>query len=240
MDDVVLLLTACINPNGMLYTTIQDKELRKKHYIESLFFYLTKTQYKIVFVENSNTDISSLYQKEISEGRLECITFDGNNYDRSLGKGYGEALILDYACMHSKLISKCYYIVKITGRVIVENVVALIDSCSFEKKSVYCELGLREKTTVSVFFIAHRDFYSLFLSHKNLINDFNNCYFEKVLFQSIVEWRKKGDHKYSPFYLPVRMKGICGTSGAIYPNGNKIKAFSKYLLYHFFKYFIIN
>ena len=103
MDDVVLLLTACINPNGMLYTTIQDTELRKKHYIESLFFYLTKTQYKIVFVENSNTDISSLYQKEISEGRLECITFDGNNYDRSLGKGYGEALILDYACMHSKL-----------------------------------------------------------------------------------------------------------------------------------------
>ena len=54
MDDVVLLLTACINPNGMLYTTIQDTELRKKHYIESLFFYLTKTQYKIVFVENSN------------------------------------------------------------------------------------------------------------------------------------------------------------------------------------------
>ncbi|RGZ18921.1 hypothetical protein DXA01_25180 [Bacteroides caccae] len=42
MDDVVLLLTACINPNGMLYTTIQDTELRKKHYIESLFFLFNK------------------------------------------------------------------------------------------------------------------------------------------------------------------------------------------------------
>ena len=74
MDDVVLLLTACINPNGMLYTVIQDTELRKKQYIESLTFYLTQTQYKVVFVENSNIDISHIYQKEISEGRLECIT----------------------------------------------------------------------------------------------------------------------------------------------------------------------
>lgn len=41
MDDVILLLTACINPNGMLYTAIQDTELRKKQYIESLTFYLT-------------------------------------------------------------------------------------------------------------------------------------------------------------------------------------------------------
>lgn len=238
MDDIVLLLTACINPNGMSYTVVQDIELRKKQYRESLSFYLTHTKYKIVFIENSNIDISCLYQKEISEGRLECITFDGNNYDRYLGKGFGEALILNYAYIHSKLIAQSHYIVKITGRVIVENVIELIDSCSLDKKSVYCELGLREKTTVSVFFIAHKDFYPLFLSKRNLINDFSKCYFEKVLFQSILEWRKDIHHKYSPFYLPVHLRGICGTSGAVYPTGNRVKAFVKYILYLFFKRFL--
>ena len=45
MDDIVLLLTACINPNGMSYTVVQDIELRKKQYRESLSFYLTHTKY---------------------------------------------------------------------------------------------------------------------------------------------------------------------------------------------------
>ncbi len=240
MDDVILLLTACINPNGMLYTAIQDTELRKKQYIESLTFYLTQTQYKIVFVENSNIDISHLYQKEISEGRLECITFNGNNFDRSLGKGFGEALILEYAFHHSKFIAQCHYIVKITGRIIVENVLELMGSCLLNKKRVYCELGLREKTALSVFFVAHKDFISLFLSKKDSINDSANCYFEKVLFQSILEWKKGVGHKYNHFYLPIRMRGVSGSTGMVYPYGNKMKALVKYVLYFFLKPFLFS
>lgn len=239
-NDVVLLLTACINPNGMLYTVLQDIELRKKQYIESLTFYLTQTQYKIVFVENSNIDISHLYQKEISEGRLEYITFNGNNFDRSLGKGFGEALILEYAFLHSKFIAQCHYVVKITGRIIVENVLELIDSCLFNKKSVYCELGLRGKTALSVFFVAHKDFISLFLSKKDFINDSANCYFEKVLFQSISEWRKGAGHKYDHFYLPIRLRGVSGSTGMVYPYGNKMKALVKYVLYFLFKPFLFS
>lgn len=240
MNDVVLLLTACINPNGMSYTVIQNTELRKKQYMESLFFYLTHTQYKIVFVENSNTDISNLYKKEINEGRLECLTFDGNNYDRSLGKGYGEALILAHAYSHSMFISQCRYIAKITGRVIVKNVVELINSCSFDKKGVYCELWLWEKNTNSVFFIAHKDFYPLFISQKKLINDSSKCYFEKILFQCISEWRKDIRHKYSPFYLPIRLKGVSGSSGMVYPSGSKTKAFIKFLLYYVLQRFLFS
>ena len=239
-EDVVLLLTACINPNGMLYTVLQDIKLRKKQYIESLTFYLTQTQYKIVFVENSNIDISYLYQKEISEGRLECIIFNGNNFDRSLGKGFGEALILEYAFFHSKFITQCHYIVKITGRIIVENVLELIDSCRFNKKSVYCELLLREKKALSVFFIAHKEFYSLFLSKKHFINDSTNCYFEKVLFQSILEWRKRTGHKYNHFYLPIRLKGVSGSTGMVYSHGNRMKALLKYVLYSFYKSIIFS
>lgn len=40
MDDIVLLLTACINPNGMSYTVVQDIELRKKQYRERVCLFI--------------------------------------------------------------------------------------------------------------------------------------------------------------------------------------------------------
>lgn len=54
-------MTACVDPQGMSNTILQDKDLRKQQYIEALDFYLTKTDLPIVFVENSNTDFSNLF-----------------------------------------------------------------------------------------------------------------------------------------------------------------------------------
>ncbi|RYZ23735.1 MAG: hypothetical protein EOO10_20840 [Chitinophagaceae bacterium] len=51
----------------------------------------------MLFVENSGADVSPLFQEEINNGRLEVITFIGNNYDRKLGKGYGEIRIIEKA-----------------------------------------------------------------------------------------------------------------------------------------------
>lgn len=41
--EYILLLTACINPDGMPFTCLADVGVRKKQYIEALNFYL-KTQ----------------------------------------------------------------------------------------------------------------------------------------------------------------------------------------------------
>lgn len=35
-NDCVLLLTACVSPNGMTYTAVQDSARRKKAYIDAL------------------------------------------------------------------------------------------------------------------------------------------------------------------------------------------------------------
>ena len=40
------------------------------------------------FVENTDYDISSYFTKEIGQGRLECLSFNGNDYDKSFGKGH--------------------------------------------------------------------------------------------------------------------------------------------------------
>lgn len=55
--EYILLLTACINPDGMPFTCLADVGVRKKQYIEALNFYLKNTTRKIVFVENSGTDM---------------------------------------------------------------------------------------------------------------------------------------------------------------------------------------
>ena len=59
--EYILLLTACINPDGMPFTCLADVGVRKKQYIEALNFYLKNTTRKIVFVENSGTDMMAIY-----------------------------------------------------------------------------------------------------------------------------------------------------------------------------------
>jgi hypothetical protein len=92
--EYILLLTACINPDGMPFTCLADVGVRKKQYIEALNFYLKNTTRKIVFVENSGTDISSSFKD--FQHRIEFLCFDGNLcFDKRKGKGYGEALGMD-------------------------------------------------------------------------------------------------------------------------------------------------
>lgn len=52
--EYILLLTACINPDGMPFTCLADVGVRKKQYIEALNFYLKNTTRKIVFVLEFN------------------------------------------------------------------------------------------------------------------------------------------------------------------------------------------
>lgn len=102
--EYILLLTACINPDGMPFTCLADVGVRKKQYIEALNFYLKNTTRKIVFVENSGTDISSSFKD--FQHRIEFLCFDGNLcFDKRKGKGYGEALILEYAMAKSEFIT---------------------------------------------------------------------------------------------------------------------------------------
>ena len=54
----VIVLTACINPGKMIHTSLTDVDIRRRQYEDALEFYLLQTDYPIVFVENSGTDIS--------------------------------------------------------------------------------------------------------------------------------------------------------------------------------------
>ena len=72
---MILLLTGCINPNGMSLTVLNNPKERQMQYEKAIQYYLLNTSYPIVFVENSGTNISSSFQDYIASGRIECLTF---------------------------------------------------------------------------------------------------------------------------------------------------------------------
>ena len=213
---MILLLTGCINPNGMTMTALSNQEERKSQYVEAIHFYLSNTSYPIVFSENSGTDISHLFKKEIKSGRLEYLSFSGNQ-NKEKGKGYGECEIIQYALNNSKIIhfAKDKRIAKITGRLIIRNIksVARVHSIIFPQKTVFCAINSNLSFPDSRFIIAPECFYQTFLMSKESINDTQGYYFEHALFDTI---KREKQYPYSPFLLIPQIEGMSGSNGKIY------------------------
>lgn len=220
MQNPVILLTACVNPGGMSATKLQDTQVRLEQYKQALFFYLSETPYKILFVENSLYDFSNEVRSYIDEGRLEYLTFSGNNYDPSLGKGYGEAQIILYAMNNSHFLKEASVIIKITGRIIVENVMQLYSMAHLSTKKnamIACNIRPSKNLGTSTFFVCKKEFLTnYFFPHINRINDANHVWFEHILFQSIIQCRKENG-KCLIFPRPIRIKGVAGTTSLSYP-----------------------
>ena len=94
---IPLLLTSSINTNNCSFTERTSIQDRMNDYIKSLFKWLTNTDFDIVFIDNSNYDLTllkKLFKNYID--RIEFLSFNGNNFDRSLGKSYGELEIIKF------------------------------------------------------------------------------------------------------------------------------------------------
>ena len=229
---MILLLTGCINPNGMAMTALSNQEERKKQYIEAINYYLENTSYPIVFSENSGTDISNLFKKEINSGRIEYLTFPGNQ-NKEKGKGYGECEIIQYALSNSKIIlsSQDKRIAKITGRLIIRNInsITWIHNILFPRKTVFCAINSDLSFPDSRFIIAPDCFYHTFLKSKEIINDSQGYYFEHALCDTI---KREKRFPYSPFLLMPQIEGVSGSSGKIYQKEKITCSFvAKYLKY---------
>ena len=218
MKTVILLLTGCINPNGMPFTQLTDTSERQKQYVDAIHFYISNTDCKVVFCENSNTDISSLINN--TNDRLEALTFPGNQ-DKQRGKGYGEAEIIEYALSHSSFILEDCIIIKITGRLFVNNICQIIDSLKYEEDFVTCLFHSNLKFADSRIFCGTTAFFREFLKNKDQINDSKDIFFEHVLASTVVE----SPYRFIPFTEEPLISGISGSTGEEYqmhfPNKRK-------------------
>ncbi|MCI9843863.1 hypothetical protein [Flavobacterium pectinovorum] len=234
--NVIILLTACVNPKGMSFTKLQDADERIKQYSNALKFYLEETDFNIVIVENT------LYEKgfDVDDKRVEYLTFDGNNYDKSLGKGYGEALIIEHALEKSTFLKNADYIIKITGRLQIKNIVKIIKSLKLNSSRleniVFSNITWNMKFCYSNFFISNRFFLNRFLDSKKNINDSKTIFFENILMNSIIDW-KKDNNNFSVLKFPIIIEGFSGSTGESYSN----KLTSSFLFVtQYFKSFYFN
>lgn len=234
----ILFLTACINPKGMVNTAIQNVNIRRDQYYEALRFYIHNTDYRIVFVDNSGYDISVDFIKYISEGRLEVITINNNNFDNKLGKGYGEGLIIYYGIYNSKFINHNSIIIKVSGRHIVKNInqIYFLTHIAHNSKSfVCCDINNKSKSGISDCFIATYDFFILFTSkYISLINESKSVWFEHALYKAITEFCLNNEFIFLP--LPLNQKGYSGSTGNKFsspPISRYLKHTIKYILYYF-------
>lgn len=214
---VVVILTACVNPDGMSYTKLQDVEIRKQQYINALHFYLKKTNLPIVFVENTNTDISGEFQDFIHNGRLEYLMFDGNNFDKMRGKGYGEALILIHAIENSKFIKQGKYILKITGRIIVRNVEYLSKSRILFFNHVFrCNLAENQNIDTISFICRPNDLYIFLQKHiEEITEQPRGFYLERIVYKGFAN-DKDLQMYIIPFFVPPVLDGFSATHGVKY------------------------
>lgn len=241
MKESVLLLTACVNPNGMDFTKLQDADERLRQYKVALQWYLDNTNIRIVFVENSGSDLTDYYKDYIDKGRLEVLTFLGNDYDRSLGKGYGEGKIVEYGLKNSEWLNNASHIIKITGRLICKNVNQMISAYNKRNTIYLCaeaELDDVMRCKSQVFVVTPLFLKDYFLPGVNKLDDSKHYWFEHLLYDVSLVWKRDG-YCLRDMWIPIKLEGISGSSGSVISTSSFMQIGGFYLHYilHRFGYY---
>ena len=122
--NATIILTSTVNINPIKWYLFQrDKNDRLQAYLKSVSQWLTKTNFKIVLVENSGYNFEELNaEKELYKDRFEVITFveseleESKNLTENPHKGASEIFAINYGFYHSKLTKSSDFIIKITAR----------------------------------------------------------------------------------------------------------------------------
>jgi hypothetical protein len=185
----VLLLTATVDPGACAFTVRADPATRLADYRLALSRWIAARSFsRIVWCESSGwplADLDDLRTAAAGNGiDLQLISFRGQDFDMTLGKGYGELGIISHALAHApSLRGGEAPLVKVTGRYFVANpapLLALLGRADAPK--MVCDL--REDLTVadSRIFAASRDIISTYLIPlRSLANDSKQVFFEHLL-----------------------------------------------------------
>jgi hypothetical protein len=214
--NVVLLLTGTVEPGNMVLTRLLDPKIRKQQYLDSLNFWQRNTNLPIVFVENSNVDLSTYFESAISSHRLETLTFKENDLSKNRGKGFGEINCMVYAHSHSILLANADFIFKITGRLKILNFKSFYKHADIRNLDVTADLNNELNYADSRLWGYRPEFFSKhLLGFQDMLNDLKGIYFEHILAKSIKKAIKEGD-SFSAFDTRLRIEGVSGTSNKSY------------------------
>lgn len=225
-----ILLTACVDPQGMSFTQITDVNIRSKQYIDTITFFLKETNLPIVVCENTNWSIPIQFNQYIKKNRLEYITFNGNNFNKERGKGYGEALIILHAIKHSTILPNCKYLIKITGRVIIPNILQLTSSPLYLFNNlIRCNFAEGNNAESVIFIAPPLLLEDILKKHLEEITEYpRGFWFEKIFYKAIVN---DNTAHLIPFTVAPIINGISATHNKKYYTKSSIDNMTDNLYY---------
>jgi hypothetical protein len=221
----VVLLTACIRPGAVVALSRSDPTVRLEDYRRALAKWIRVREIDgVVFCENTGADLSSLEamvpRASGSCPEVEFLSFHGQDFDPSFGKGYGEMGIIRHAVDNSDLLARSRIVIKVTGRLFVPNIARLARS-AFESEGVDLVCDLRRNMTSAdsrVFCATRRFLQDYLLPYSNIVNDSQGVYFENALARAA--HRAMADGRLCAFPpRPHRMEGVAGTNNEMIPSG---------------------
>jgi len=146
VDDIVVVLTACVNPAAHSQLRRSDAQLRMKDYLDALTFWLTLDDIRIsgiVLLENSGYDgeaFQSLLSRDNRHSRVfEYISIVPAPIPPGVHYGWAEFKMLDEGIERSQLCRNARFLLKATGRYTFPNVTAYLDALPpLVEVSVHC------------------------------------------------------------------------------------------------------
>jgi len=216
---VCLLLTATIDPKNISFMKRDNPLIREMDYLVALQQYC-KLKIPFVFCENSDYDLTNIKQllERTCTIPYEVLQYEGQDFPRTKGKGYGEMQTLSFAILNSKIIDNSVYIIKINGRYFIKNIRNIISKLKGNNVDVYADFSKNLTFADSRVFIFTKDFFSNFFQKRlKTIDDSKNIYFEHVLANAIHESILNGSVWNMLPESPILI-GFSGTNNSKYKN----------------------
>jgi hypothetical protein len=213
-DHLSIILTSTIDVKGVANMQRADPLLRLADHERALRRWLDDPHVRnIVLVENSGYDLGSL--RALAEGHpagkdVEFLSFDGQDFPRSRGKGYGETLALQHVVQHSRQLRRTGRFLKVNGRYYVPNVADVVAGMD-EQAQVFCNLNRGMTFSDSRVFGGSREFLERFVVEGLRIDDETNVWFEHALARAALVAIADG----LPWNFITRLPRIDGISGTI-------------------------
>jgi hypothetical protein len=178
-DGLALLLTATVAVHrGLAGVTTTDALVREGEYADTLRYLLHAHPRirRIVLAENSGWPLARLEDAAADNPwgtEVEILQLACNDFPGGLGKGYGEALLIDRALAASRLVGAASHVAKLTGRQRILNLTRLLEKTPRDLE-LLCDLrdhGWYERLRLPAagrycdtrFFVASRTFFDTHL-----------------------------------------------------------------------------
>ena len=229
--DFSIILTCTVNPIQMPNLVRSNPEIRFQDYKKSFNFWVNNAFVnKIILIENSNFDLRYFNEvaADIKNKEIEIISSNSNNeYDKSLGKGYGQYLCLKEIFDQSQIAKTTKYFIDVTGRHCIKNFKAIIEDIIKNESDIYVNITDNLKFADANIYGGTKNFFiNYLLPETKKTNDSQNKIFENCVASATLKAISDGMNlSKTPIYADI--EGFIGTNGKKYKQSiiKKIKLF---------------